>query len=149
MSDKQKKGNASKIVIIVLLILVIIGGATFGAMYYFNKTKAATASKPKVVIEQTYPLDEIVTNLLDDSGKKYVKVNIYIGYEVNKKLTAELDENKTIIRDAVITSIRAKKTTDFSVMGLDAIKEELIKSINPILTKGKITNIYLNDILVQ
>jgi flagellar FliL protein len=149
MSDKPKKGNAFKIVIIVLLVLVIIGGATFGAMYFFSKKNSSVDAEPKVIIEQTYPLEEIVTNLLDDSGKKYVKVNIYIGYEVNKELTTELDENKTIIRDAVITSIRAKQTSDFSVAGLDVIKKELIKSINPILTKGKISNIYIYDILVQ
>jgi flagellar basal body-associated protein FliL len=149
MSDKPKNGNAFKIVIIGLLILVIIGGTAFAAMYYFNKKNSTTASKPKAIIEQTYPLGEFTINLIDDGGKRYLNVNVYIGYEVNKKLTLELDENKPIIRDAVNTYIRSKKTTDFSVTGLDIIKKELIKSINPSLTKGKITNIYFYDILVQ
>lgn len=149
MSDKPKKGNAFKIVIIGLLILVIIGGATFGAMYYFNKKNDTTTSKPEAIIEETYELGEFTINLIDDGGNGYLKVNVYIGYEVNSKLTTELDENKPIIRDAVNTYIRSKKTTDFSVTGLDIIKKELISSINPSLTKGKITNIYFYDILVQ
>jgi flagellar basal body-associated protein FliL len=149
MSDKPKNGNALKIVIISLLILVIIGGATFGTMYFLNKKNANKASTPKVVVEQTYPLGEFFVNLLDEGGKRYLKVNVYISYEVNKKLTLELDENKPIIRDAVNTYIRSKRSTDFSVKGLDNIKKELISSINPNLTKGKITNIYFNDILVQ
>lgn len=109
MNDKPKNGNVFKIVIIVLLILVIIGGATFGAMYFYSKKNSSVAAKPKVIIEQTYPLGEFTINLLDDSGKRYLKVNVYIGYEINKKLTLELDENKPIIRDAVNTYIRAKK----------------------------------------
>lgn len=149
MNDKPKNGNAFKIVIIVLLILVIIGGATFGAVYFFSKKNSSVAAKPEVIIEQTYPLDEFTINLLDDNGKSFIKVNVFIGYEINKDLTVELEENKPIIRDAVNTYMRAKKTTDFSVTGLDIIKKELIKSINPSLTKGKITNIYFNDILIQ
>lgn len=149
MSDKPKNGNALKIVIIGLLILVIVGGVAFGAMYYFNKKNSTTDSKPKAIIEQTYPLGEFTINLIDEGGKGYLKVNVYISYEVNKKLTLELDENLPIIRDAVNTYIRSKKSTDFSVTGLDIIKKELIGSINPSLTKGKITHIYFNDILVQ
>lgn len=149
MSDKPKNGNAFKIVIIVLLILVIIGGATFGAVYFFSKKNSNAAAKPKVIIEQTYPLGEFTINLLDEDGKGYLKVNVYISYETNKKLTLELEENKPIIRDAVNTYIRAQKSTDFSVSGLDVIKKELIKSINPSLTKGKISHIYFNDILIQ
>ncbi|MGH4120093.1 flagellar basal body-associated FliL family protein [Clostridium sp.] len=150
MSDKPKNGNSFKIIIIVLLILVIIGGATFGVMYFLNKKNSSVPAKPEAIIEQTYPLGEFTINLIDDGGKRYLKVNVYIGYEINKNLTTELDEkNEPIIRDAVNTYIRAKHAADFSVTGLDLIKNELIKSINLNLTKGKITNIYFNDILVQ
>ncbi|MBK5240413.1 flagellar basal body-associated protein FliL [Clostridium sp.] len=149
MSDKPKNGNAFKIVIIVLLVLVVLGGATFGTMYFLKKDSGA-AAEPKVIVEQTYPLGEFTINLLDDSGKRFIKVNIYIGYETNEKLTTELEEkNEPIIRDAVNTYIRAKHATDFSVTGLDVIKKELIKSINLNLTKGIIINIYFNDILIQ
>jgi flagellar FliL protein len=74
---------------------------------------------------------------------------VVIGYEENKKLTAELETKTSIIRDAIIETLRSKKTTDFSATGMEVIKNELIARINPVLTKGKVSHIYFNDILVQ
>ena len=151
-SDKSKKGNILKIAIIVLLLLIVVGGAAFGGMYIAGKkgsTGTSTTTKAKEVNEITYSLDEFLVNLLDDDGRRYLKVKVFIGYEDNKELTAELDTKKPIIRDVVITTLRAKKTTDFNAIGVNAIKKELIATINPVLEKGKITHIYFNDILVQ
>ena len=151
MSDKPKSGNVLKIVIIVLLVLVVVGGAAFGGMYLAGKksTSAATTKEKAVEIEATYSLDEFLVNLMDEDGRRYLKAKVFIGYEENKELTAELETKKPIIRDVVITTLRSKKTTDFSATGIDAIKNQLISSINPTLTKGKISHIYFNDILVQ
>jgi len=161
MSEKPKKGNKEskgskggifKILIIVLLSLIVVGGAAFGGMYFAGKNSAsATAQSTKVqeTTELTYPLDEFLVNLMDEDGRRYLKVKVVIGYEENKNLTAELETKKPIIRDVINTTLRAKKTTDFSATGVDAIKEELIASVNPVLTKGKISHIYFNDILVQ
>jgi len=149
MSDIKKKGNGLKIVIIVLLVLVVVGGAAFGGMYFLNKKSTSTTAKVVEVNEITYPLEEFLLNLMDEEGRRYLKVKVIIGYEDNTDLTAELETKKLIIRDAIIETLRAKKTTDFSATGIDAIKKELVASINPILTKGKISHIYFSDILVQ
>ncbi|MFT5871351.1 MAG: flagellar FliL protein [Clostridium sp.] len=152
MSDKPKKRNTAKIVIIVLLGLVVVGGAAFAGMYFLgNKGSTDTTKTAKVaeIIEVTYSLDEFLINLTDDEGRRYLKAGIFIGYEENKKLTAEIETKKPIIRDVVIATLRLKKTTDFSDTGIDVIKQELIAKVNPILTKGKISHIYFNSILVQ
>jgi len=150
MSEKQKKGNGLKIVIIVLLVLVVVGGAAFGGMYLAGKKGSSTTPKVVVVNEITYSLDEFLLNLLDGDSKRYLKVIVFIGYEENKNLTAELDTKKPIIRDAVIATLREKKTTDFNTTaGVNLIKNQLIARINPTLTKGKISHIYFNDLLVQ
>jgi len=152
MSDKPKGGNSLKIVIIVLLVLVVVGGAAFGGMYFAGKKGASAATTKAKVVEVneiTYSLDEFLVNLMDEDGRRYLKAKVFIGYEDNKDLTTELDTKKPIIRDAVISSLRSKKTTDFSATGIDTIKNELIARINPTLTKGKIFHIYFNDILVQ
>ena len=156
MSEKKEKGNGNgfKIVIIVLLLLVVVGGGAFGGMYLAGKKSASTTTKTAKAVEVnevTYALDEFLLNLKDDDGRRYLKVKVVIGYEENKKLTEELGtESKTsIIRDAVIETLRSKKTTDFSSTGIDTIKDQLIAKINPVLTKGKISHIYFNDILVQ
>ncbi|HEY8890006.1 MAG TPA: flagellar basal body-associated FliL family protein [Clostridium sp.] len=150
MSDKPKKGNGLKIVIIVLLVLIVVGGAAFGGMYLAGQKGTSTTPKVVVVNEITYSLDEFLLNLTDVDSKRYLKVIIFIGYEDNKKLTTELDTKKPIIRDAVIAILREKKTTDFNTTaGVDLIKNQLIATINPTLTTGKISHIYFNDLLVQ
>ena len=149
---KEGKGNIFKIIIIVLLSLIVVGGAAFGGMYFAGKTgSSANAKTEKVpeINEVTYSLDEFLVNLSDEDGRQYLKVKVFIGFEENEELTAELETKKPIIRDVLNTSLRAKKTTDFSATGVDTIKNELIASINPVLTKGKISHIYFNDILVQ
>jgi flagellar FliL protein len=150
--NKESKGNIFKIIIIVLLALIVVGGAAFGGMYFAGKNGSIPTEKPAKsleITEITYSLDEFLVNLSDEDGRRYLKVKVFIGYEENEEFTKELETKKPIIRDVVNTSLRAKKTTDFSASGVDTIKNELIASINPVLTKGKISHIYFNDILVQ
>jgi flagellar protein FliL len=154
MSDKKVKekgsGNLFKIVIIVLLVLVVVGGGAFGGMYFFGQ-KSGTTKTVKAVVsnEVTYSLGEFLVNLMDEDGRRYLKVTVFIGYEDSKSLATELDAEKPIIRDLVNTTLRSKKTTDFNAIGVDIIKNQLIARINPVLTKGKVSHIYFNDILVQ
>ena len=151
MSDKSKNSNIIKIVILVLLLLVVIGGATFAGVYFVGqKASTTTAKTPSVVevTEVTYSLEEFLVNLSDEEGR-ILKVNVFISYEDNKDLTAELETKKPIIRDVVNTSFRAKKSADFNPAGIDAIKNELIAIINPVLSKGKISHIYFNEIFIQ
>ncbi|WP_298837159.1 flagellar basal body-associated FliL family protein [Clostridium sp.] len=149
MSEKIKKTNVFKIVIIVLLLLILVGGAAFGGMYYFGNNTASATSKAKVVTENTYSLDEFLVNLLDDNGLLYLKVTVYLGYEENAKLAAELVTQKPIIRDIVNTYLRSKRSVDFASTGLVSIKSDLINRLNPILTKGKISHIYFNNIVIS
>ncbi|MBU3176398.1 flagellar basal body-associated FliL family protein [Clostridium estertheticum] len=151
MSEKPKKGNSLKLVIIVLLGLIVVGGATFGGMMLAGKKGATPTSTAKAVEtkEVTYSLDECLVNLTDSDAKRYLKVLVYVGYGENEELSTELKEQKPIIRDLVIKTLRSKKAADFDDSVVDNIKKELITKINPVLTKGKIDHIYFNDLLVQ
>jgi len=152
MSEKPKKGNGFKKVIIVLLLLIVVGGGAFAGMYFLGGKTAgtsATTTKTKAVVISTYSLDEFLVNLLDDGGLLYLKTTVYIGYEENTNLTAELTTNLPIIRDTVNTYLRTKKSADFSDTGVASIKKDLIARLNPILTTGKISNIYFNSIVIS
>lgn len=150
MSEKPKKSNVFKKVIIVLVLLIIVGGGAFAAMFFLGgKSIVTTSTKTKAVVESTYSLDEFLVNLLDDGGLLYLKTTVYIGYEENADLTAEITTKLPIIRDAVNAYLRSKKSVDFSDTGVNAIKKDLISRLNPILTKGKILNIYFNSIVIS
>lgn len=154
--SEEKKGNKALIIVVsILLLIIIVGGGTFGTYYFFfskKDSKAAAVKTPEnqqlVVSSKTYSLDEMLLNLADEDGKRYIKVTIYIGYE-NKKLATEFEEKKHILRDAVGSILRAKKSKDFTAKGSEQIKQEILNKINPILTNGKADNIYFSGILVQ
>lgn len=155
MSEEKKSNKALTIVVIALLLIIIVGGGAFGTYYFFfskKDSKAVAVKTPEsqalVVSSKTYCLDEMLLNLADEDGKRYVKVTIYIGYE-NKKLAKEFEEKKHILRDAVGSVLRAKKSKDFTAKGCEEIKQEILNKINPILTVGKADNVYFSGILVQ
>ncbi len=173
MSEKNvetKGGNLKKIIIIVL-ILVVVGAGSFGGYMLFikNKKPANNAnqmpvnntnvvnsqqttngmySQQVVVSSKTYSLDEVLVNLSDEDGKRFVKAKIYIGYE-EKKLTKELEKKKPILRDAVIGVLRTKKAADINPKNIDKIKVEIINKVAPMLEKGRINSIYFDDLIVQ
>jgi len=176
---EKKGGGKVKIIIIAVVATLVVGaGAYFGyTMFLKDKTqttKTAVKATQQVVVQQTqqqtgaagqqaaqntnylqqvvstktFGLDEFLVNLADEDGKRYLKVKVFLGYD-NKKLDTELEEKKPILRDAIIGVIRTKKAADITTKGVDSIKMEIIQRINPILEKGQLNNVYINDILLQ
>lgn len=176
---EKKGGSKVKIILIAVVAILVVGaGGYFGyTMFLKDKgTSAKTAAKTtqQVVIQQaqqqtgaagqqtvqnatylqqvvsakTFGLDEFLVNLADEDGKRYLKVKVFLGYD-NKKLDAELEEKKPILRDAIISVLRTKKAADITPKGVESIKLEIIQRINPLLEKGQLNNVYVNDILVQ
>jgi flagellar basal body-associated protein FliL len=150
VKNNKDKSNVLRIVIIVMLLLIIIGGTGFGT-WYFVKSKNSTAdtSEKQEVKETMFSLDEFLVNLADEKGRRYLKAKIYIGHEENEELALELEEKKTILRDATISVLRTKKSEDLDAYGAEQLKTELLMRLNSHLTKGKARNIYFYDILVQ
>jgi flagellar basal body-associated protein FliL len=160
MADEEKKTSSKrkvlKIVIIVLLSAVLLGGGIFAGYYISSKDKTNTQVYVKPVgtgiTQKTFSLDEFLVNLKSDNASRYLKVKIYVGYadvKANDDLEEELENNKAILRDAVNTVLRSKKPEDFSDAGVEKIKEEIKKKINPTLTKGQILDVYFYEIIVQ
>lgn len=174
MEKKAVKKGPSKIIIIIIgiLILAVVAG---GAFYGYNtllKNKKNTAkntvqqvntqqvvnngqtmaisanSLDQIVSSQTFQLDDITVNLADESGNRYLKVSVYLGFN-DKKLTSELTTKKPIVTDAVIEILRTKKVADINAKNMNNIKMEIIQKINPMLEKGQLNNVYFTDILIQ
>lgn len=164
MAEKKEKekGNGLKIIIIILLTLILVFGVAFGGYMMLsskkpeksiknvkNKVQNSTANE---LSPYTYGLDEFLVNLADASGKRFLKVHLYLGYdtEEEKKMAAELEEKTPELRDAVNSILRSKKSTDITVQkNLNNLKKEIIERINPYFEYGQITNVYFYDILVQ
>lgn len=146
MSEVKGKGSNKLIVILLIFTLLIVFSIAgiFGYFFIFNK---GTTQAKKTVEEKIFQLDEFVTNLADESTT-YVKLTIVLGYE-GKKLEKELPTKVAAIRDTINATLWSKTSIDFSGKGTETVKKELLEAINTKLEKGKISNIYLNEIIIQ
>lgn len=162
MAEGKEKGNGLKIIIIILLVIIVFGlGFGVYMLFFSNKPANTTTNYPSSnntvsnsVNEMslyTYSMDEFLVNLTDDGGKKYFKVKLYLGYNTkNKKnMDKELEEKKPILRDAINSVLRSKKSVDITQKGVEDLKKEILARINPYLESGKAENVYFYDILVQ
>ncbi|AYD40676.1 flagellar basal body protein FliL [Clostridium fermenticellae] len=169
----EKKGKRKLIILVLVLIIIVCVGVYLGYSLFLKdklgsegvsakqqqlqQTQAVQAGQTtqtitqQIVSSKTYELskDDILVNLADTDSSRYLKVNIYLGYD-SKKLDSELEEKQPIIMDTVINVLRTKKAADISsAKGLETVKVELIQRINPLLQKGQINNIYFSNVLVQ
>lgn len=172
MSEKNKKGTndnkgKSKLVIILSAVIVVLVVAFAAYILFFSKkpnqpqavsnnsNNAASSVQQVNPDEKTYTFEEILTNLADTDSAKYVKVTVALGYNAkNSKLQSELEDKKSdiktpILRDAIVDVLRSKKATDFTQDGIDKMKAQMLKSINPHLKNGVIDNVYFSDLVIQ
>lgn len=148
---KDKEKGSNRLIVILLIFTLLIVFSIAGLFSYFvlfkNPGTQNVTSSQKSVEETTYQLDEFVTNLADERTT-YIKLTIVLGY-VGKELDKELPTKVAVIRDTVNTLLWSKTSIDFSGKGTEAVKKELLEAINSKLETGKISNIYLNEIIIQ
>ncbi|BAI81172.1 flagellar FliL protein [Deferribacter desulfuricans SSM1] len=154
---KKKKKSKLLLIIIILVVLLIVGG---GAAYFFvlkpkadNKAEAAAAKKKEVKAEPAigplYSLDTFIVNLADPGGTRYLKVTMQLELD-SEKVQEEMEKRKPQIRDVILTVLSSKTYAEVSTaQGKLALKQELIRRINLILTTGSVKNIYFTEFVAQ
>jgi flagellar protein FliL len=158
---KSKGGPLAYIIVAIAAVLLALGSGFGGYMLNKGKTTtiiktvvaqpATTTEKKQVSSAKTLKLDSILVNLADPGVKRYLKIQIILGYE-NKKLDTELASKSSVLRDAILTVLRSKSSADFTTAGstgIEDLKKQLKDTLNPYLTTAKLDNIYFTDILVQ
>lgn len=113
-----------------------------------------------------YQLETKVVNLAEPGGLRYLQASIVLEfwplienyYELvgeekvaaEDEFKAEIDVWKPVIDDLVMTTLSSKTYNDISTIeGKEALKKELITSINKSLGYEGVINIYFTSFLVQ
>ncbi len=166
---EKKKSNLLLIIIIGVLVLILIIGAVVAFLMMGNEEPAATngaptqqeasASTPDEDAEPSdssltevglmYPLDGFTVNLLSESGKRYLKVEMNLELE-GEELSPELDTKKPVFRDVIIRILSSKSLEEIStIKGKEKLKEQIVSDLNTRLKDGKVKNVYFTDFVVQ
>ncbi len=171
---EKKKSNLLLIVIIIVLILVLIIGAAVAMLMMGNDDAAAEAthSAPQTASQTDstqegeeggsyqshasltevglmYPLDTFTVNLLSESGRRYLKVEMNLEIE-GSELSPELDTKKPVFRDIIIRILSSKSLEEIStIKGKEKLKEQIVEELNMRLKDGKVKNVYFTEFVVQ
>lgn len=96
-----------------------------------------------------YPLDVFTVNLLSESGRRYLKVEMNLEIE-GEELSPELDQKKPVFRDIIIRILSSKSLEEIStIKGKEKLKEQIVSDLNTRLKDGKVKNVYFTDFVVQ
>ena len=155
MEGGRRSGGGKLIVIILVVVILLVAGG-IGVWLFApgllpgggEKTEAqedGTQVQPSVL----YPMKSFVTNLVDPSGKRYIKVTLSLELD-NEQLKSEIDARLPQIQDAILTLLSSKSYEDIgTIEGKRRLRSEIISRCNTFLKAGKVTNVFFSEFVVQ
>jgi flagellar FliL protein len=152
----------SKTLIIIIAAFLLFVMALMGGGFFILWTKMTALSAPAPVSEEEiveeaapeeigplYSLGTLIVNLADEGGKRYLRVSIELELE-SAEMTEEIDRRLPQVRDGVLMILPTKTFADINTTpGKIALRDELIKAINAIVTTGEVRNLYFTEFVVQ
>ncbi len=148
-----------KLILFIIVVIALIVVIFFVVKkLYFNKNIKVEVPENRIEEDipgiKNYPesvisLGEFIVNLNSLSEKHYLKVSISL--ELDKKETeAEIKMREAQLKDMIIGMISTRNSEDILKQAeKDKIKKEIINSINLLLQKDKVLNVYFTDFVVQ
>ena len=172
--EKKSSSNMLMIIIIVVLVLIIVIGAVVAVLLMGGdeeavdasapqaKEKSASAPKTKHIqnasidddrslsdIGILYPLDTFTVNLKSDSGRRYLKATLSLELS-GEELSIELDAKSAVLRDRIIRILSSKTLEEISSRkGKKKVSEQIMNTLNSLITDGQIKGIYFTEFVIQ
>ena len=158
---EKPKGNKKKLIIIGTAILVSLVCITGGVAFYLNSTSGEAARQPdtekgavSVKIKGPpliYGLEPFVVNIRDTTDIRYLKLKVE--FEVvseGKAVKAELDPYLPKVRDSILMLLTSKSLQDVQdIPGKNRLRQEIMSSACRIYPRGKVTQVFFTDFVVQ
>lgn len=92
-----------------------------------------------------YPLESFLVNISSDQGPKFLQAQMELELE-EAAVEEELAQKRPAIRDAVIVLLSSRSYRDLrDASGVRALRTDLMRSINGLLSTGKIKEIYFTQ----
>jgi flagellar FliL protein len=167
---EKKSSNMLMIIIIVVLFLIIIIGGIVAFMLMGDdeadmqespkQEKTVKKKKKKSNMEYDdsrqlsdigilYPLDTFTVNLKSDAGRRYLKVTLSLELE-GEELSLELDAKSAVLRDRIIRILTSKTLEEISSKkGKQKVSEQIVNTLNSMISDGEIKAIYFTEFVIQ
>lgn len=167
--EKKPKNMLMIIIIVVLVFIIIIGGVVAALLMgddeepMQNTKQAQEKSKPKKRVSSSnmddsrqlseigilYPLDTFTVNLKSDSGRRFLKVAMSLELD-GEELSLELDAKAPVLRDRIIRILTSKTLEEISSKkGKAKVSDQIIDTLNAMISDGDIRAIYFTEFVIQ
>ncbi|MGD1974112.1 MAG: flagellar basal body-associated FliL family protein [Desulfobacterales bacterium] len=158
---------SNKILIILIgVVMVLMLGLGGGLFMMWNKlsameTRSQSAAEnaeqgdqdASVPVEKllgpVFSLDTFIVNLADEGGKRYLRMTIDLELD-SEELESEVKKRLPQVRDSILTILPTKRFDDISsAKGKTELRDQMLERINGLVVRGKVTNIYFKEFVVQ
>ncbi len=147
------------LIIIIAIVLLFMGMMGAGFFILWNKISQVPLDPSKVAempveedengIGPLYTLDTMIVNLAGNGGKRYLRVTMALELSEPDSV-ATIESRLPQIRDAVLMILSTKTYDEVSTTdGKIALRSQIMEKINTLMTKGRVTNIFFTEFVVQ
>ncbi len=153
-----KAGSGKKMMVLGLVGVLLLGGGGGAAWYFMGGDKKeegekhASAGHDDEHAEEPGPvmeLDPFLLNLADRDELRFLKVSIKLELDRPEEKT-DYQNKVPAIRDALLVLLSSKESQLLrTVNGKRRIREEIMKRVNGVMSKGKISNVFFTDFIIQ
>ena len=161
LEEKKEKKDFLKLIMVIsqiLILLLVVAIFVYFKFFFSLPTVPATVESQEKIKKQEEStvqkqvishLDPFVVNLLDEGGRRFLKVTIDLVVE-SEKVSKEIGERLPEIRDLIIVCLSDKSFNEISdQMGKMRLRNEIKQQLNSILTTGKVTKVLFTEFVVQ
>lgn len=164
MAEKGTGGLDLKLVIL-MVALVLLTSAASGYVTFLVFRSPAVGSAPVAAMEPgrselekgpeepgpTFDVGQFTVNLAvsPEESVHYLRTQVVVEVDSDKAL-GELELRKHQVKDRVITIFRSKHVDELAdARGTDATRGQITASLNELIGKGRIVDVYFTDFVIQ
>ena len=153
-------GSSKKLLILIILAVAVLAGGGGAAWFMLGSGEEETHAKeekhekasddqhhdePGPIVE----LDSFVLNLADREELRYLKMSIKLELDRPEEQT-DFPAKVPAIRDALLVLLSSKESHLLrTTNGKRRIREEILTRVNRVMKKGKISNVFFTDFVIQ
>lgn len=95
-------------------------------------------------------IQNIVTNLADPGGKRYVRLSVDFDFASDEAAADFAEKYQAQVKDAILTLLWSKTSTDLSTVdGMLAFRTEIQSRVNQIVGPGAVKQVFITDRVIQ
>lgn len=142
----------------IALIIIATVGSAFATYLIFGGTGGSisgsagtgTEEMAKREIGPTYDVGEFTVNLTTStSHNRFIRTGIVLELD-DRSLTSELERRHPQVRDRIISILRGKSVEQLRENdGLTVLRAQIIESLNGLLMRGEIIDVFFIDLVIQ